>query len=100
MAAKMAATASQINLIFYIKQLKSNVFCETAVILSTTLDIYVTSNYQNNARNALLISNTIRKVVLLDILRQMVQKLGFIMQWRPSWICDLQIQKTMLEINC
>ena len=90
MAAKMAATASQINLVFYFKQLKSNVFCETAAILSTTLDIYVTSNYQNNARNALLISNTIRKVVLLDIL---TVKLGFIMQWRPSWICDLQIQK-------
>ena len=76
----MTATAAQINLIFYFKQLKSNVFCETAAILSATLDIYVAANYQNNARNALLISNTIRKVVLVDILRQMVQKLGFIMQ--------------------
>ena len=25
------------------------------------------------------------KVVLLDILGQMVQKLGSILQWRPSW---------------
>ena len=41
-----------------------------------------------------------RKVVLHDILGQMVQKLGFVMWlwplwrpfWRPSWICELQLQ--------
>ena len=36
---------------------------------------------------------TIRKVVLLDIPSQMVQKFGFIMwlwpSWRPSWISQL-----------
>ena len=42
-------------------------------------------NDKNNARNGVLLCITIRKVVLLDILSQMVQKLGFIMRQRPSW---------------
>ena len=38
----------------------------------------VHSDYKLNARNGLLMRITIRKVVLHDILRQIVQKLGFI----------------------
>ena len=45
----------------------------------------VNSNDKNNARNGLMLCITIRKVVLLDILSQMVQTLGFIMRQRPSW---------------
>ena len=40
----------------------------------------VSSNDKNNAINGLQVCITIRKVVLLDILSQMVQKLGFIMR--------------------
>ena len=46
-----------------------------------------------HARNGLLVCISRRKVVLRDILCQMVQKLGFIMQlwssWRSSWISRL-----------
>ena len=57
----------------------------------------VSCNDKNNARNGLLLCITIRKAVLLDILSQMVQKLGFIMRqwpswqqfWWPSWISQL-----------
>ena len=45
----------------------------------------VNCNDKNNARSGLLLCITIRKVVLLDILSQMVQKLGFIIRQRPSW---------------
>ena len=47
----------------------------------------VNCNDRNNARNGLLLCITIRKVVSLDILSQMVQKLhvGFIIRQRPSW---------------
>ena len=47
--------------------------------------LFVNSNDKNNARNGLLLCITTRKVILLDILSQMVQKLGFIMRQRPSW---------------
>ena len=40
----------------------------------------VSCNDKNNARNGLLVCITMRKVLFLDILSQMVQKLGFIMQ--------------------
>ena len=52
-------------------------------------------------KHELLVCITMGKVALLDILGQMVQKLGFIMwlwpSWRPfwrpsSWICELQLQ--------
>ena len=65
----------------------------------------VNSNDKNNAKNELLVCITIRKVVLLDILSQMVQKLGFIMRpywqpsWRPSWISQLG-QGLSLAIRC
>ena len=52
----------------------------------------VNYNDKNNARNGMLLCITIRKVVSLDILSQMVQKLGFIMRqqyWWPSWISQL-----------
>ena len=45
----------------------------------------VNCNDKNNARNGLLLCITIRKVLLLGILSQMVRKLGFIMRQRPSW---------------
>ena len=40
----------------------------------------VSSNHKSNARNGLLVCITKRKVVLLDILWQMVQNLGFVMR--------------------
>ena len=45
-------------------------------ILAAILNLH--SDYKLNARNGLLMCITIRKVVLHDILRQIVQKLGFI----------------------
>ena len=47
-----------------------------AAILAAILNLH--SDYKLNARNGLLMCITIRKVVLHDILRQIVQKLGFI----------------------
>ena len=66
---------------------KIDVFCEMAAILAAILNLY--SLITNYDRNRLLVCITMRKVVLHDILSQIVQKLGFIIWLWPSWISRL-----------
>ena len=71
-------------LIFHIEVLRLNnpiyVFCKKAAFLGSHIESVNSNLKKINVRNGLLMCNAMRKVLLIYILSQIVQKLGFIMR--------------------